>query len=723
MTIESAEDAYAVLSPNGPIDYEQSFGLAKYCAALLRDSEREAQGRDIIIRALDARDRFPEQSAFLWNDLVEVSGLYPYVEPKTLSGSGRVRYEFHRAAHLPEIYFHSEQAQLASELRSGRSVVASAPTSFGKSLVIDEIVASKRYRNLVIIQPTLALLDETRKRFKRFEEDYRVVLSTSQFPSSDKGNLFLFTAERVVEYEHFAAVDFFVIDEFYKLSLDREDDRAITLNQAFYKLLKHTKQFYLLGPSVRSIPTESESGLSYHWFASNFATVATDEIALAHSLRKNTEEKRNLLFVTLAGLKEPTIIYCAAPTGATQLAKQYGDWMTLQQTRGWNVSDEVAAMCEWIGENISPEWCLYRLLQQGVAFHHGALPRHLGSAIVDAFNNGGIRYLFCTSTLIEGVNTTAKSVILFDKKKGVRPIDYFDFRNIAGRSGRMLEHYVGHVYKFEDTPEQLDLHVDFPILTQRDAPTELLMSIDDTDLKEEGRARIAQYEAMEPELRDVIRSNPAVSIDGQLKIVELITQHEAEWHHLLSWRSFPNYEQLLKVLELAWHNLRRPKESKGGVVSPQQLTMLTVQYAALKSIRALIRSQLAQSYWIQQHPIVADRVDAVVFQVLSVTRHWFDYKLPAFLGTVSNLQRYVYERSGRRHGDYSSYAAQIENGFLDQRFSDLSEYGVPRSAIAKIAEHVTETESVDALLVRLRRENLETFGFNRYELAKVKQAF
>src|SRR4029077_8323112 len=43
------------------------------------------------------------------------------------------------------------------------------------------------------------------------------------------------------------------------------------------------------------------------------------------------------------------------------------------------------------------------------------------------------------------------------------------------QSGRMLENYIGHVYRFEDATEKLDLHVDFPILTQRDAPTELLM--------------------------------------------------------------------------------------------------------------------------------------------------------------------------------------------------------------------------------------------------------
>jgi hypothetical protein len=722
MSIESIPDAYALLHPNGQIGYDQSFDLAKFCAELLRDSTRETHGRDIIIRALDAKERLPAESAALWNDLVEVSGLYPYVEPAVLSGAARLRYEFHRAAHLPEICFHSEQAQLASELRSGLSVVASAPTSFGKSLVIDEIVASKRYKNLVVIQPTLALLDETRKRFKKFESDFHLVLSTSQLPSTEKGNVFLFTAERVVEYEHFPPVEFFVIDEFYKLSLNREDDRAIILNQAFYKLLKHTKQFYLLGPSVRSIPTETESGLSYHWFSSQFATVATDEIALAHSWRKNTEEKRNLLFVTLVGLKEPTIIYCAAPSGATQLAKQFGEWLAIQDSQNGQVPDEITAMREWIAENISGDWCLHRLLQQAIAFHHGALPRHLGSAVVDAFNNGGIRYLFCTSTLIEGVNTTAKNIILFDKKKGVRPIDYFDFRNIAGRSGRMLEHYIGHVYKFEDAPEQLDLHVDFPILTQRDAPTELLMSIDEADLKEVGRAQIAIYNEIDPELRAVMRSNPALPIEGQLKIVDLITQNQAAWYGLLAWRSFPNYEQLLKVLELAWHNLRRRNESKGSVFSPQQLTMLTIQYAALKSVRALIRSQLAQKYWIDQHPIVTDRVDAVVFQILNVTRHWFDYKLPAFLGTVSNLQHYVFEKAGRRPGDYNIFAAQIENGFLDQRFSDLSEYGVPRSAIVKIAAKVGDIDSVDSLLARLRQENLSAYELSRYELTKVTQA-
>jgi hypothetical protein len=248
------------------------------------------------------------------------------------------------------------------------------------------------------------------------------------------------------------------------------------------------------------------------------------------------------------------------------------------------------------------------------------------------------------------------------------------------------------------------------------------MSIDEADLKEEGRAKVAMYDGIEAELKGVIRKNPALPIDGQLKIVDLIVQNQRAWFPRLSWRSYPNYEQLVQVLELAWDNLRRPKESKGGVVSAKQLAMLTLQYATSKSIRGVIRHQLSQRYWIDKIPDYQERVDAVVFQSLQVARHWFDYKLPSFLVAISNLQRYVYERSNFRAGDYTAFAAQIENGFLDRRMSDLTEYGIPRSAIDKIGRLCPNETTVEEILASLRRLNLDYFGFTAYERTKVLQA-
>lgn len=55
-----------------------------------------------------------------------------------------------------------------------------------------------------------------------------------------------------------------------------------------------------------------------------------------------------------------------------------------------------------------------------------------------------IKYLFCTSTIIEGVNTSAKNIIYYDSTKGRRtPIDFFDYSNIKGRAGRLMVHYIG----------------------------------------------------------------------------------------------------------------------------------------------------------------------------------------------------------------------------------------------------------------------------------------
>ena len=67
-----------------------------------------------------------------------------------------------------------------------------------------------------------------------------------------------------------------------------------------------------------------------------------------------------------------------------------------------------------------------------------------------------LKYLFCTSTIIEGVNTSAKNVVIFDNKKGLNLIDFFDYSNIKGRSGRMMEHYVGKVYNFNKIKKTCD---------------------------------------------------------------------------------------------------------------------------------------------------------------------------------------------------------------------------------------------------------------------------
>jgi hypothetical protein len=277
MIFQNSSEAITFISQAEFRDYNASVDFSKYCSTLLRSKEGEKHGRDIVIRIRDAWAKIESNTKPIWNDLTEVAGLYPYVETQELSASALLRYEYHKSPFLKDVFLHEEQQQLSLELQSGKAVVVSAPTSFGKSLLIEEVIASRLYKQIVVIQPTLALLDETRKKLLKYREFYKIIVSTNQEPATDRGNIFLFTGERVVEYEYFDEIDFFVIDEFYKLSLGRDDDRAIALNQAFNRLLKFTNKFYLLGPMIKNIPVNFTQKFELVWFPTEFSTVAVDE--------------------------------------------------------------------------------------------------------------------------------------------------------------------------------------------------------------------------------------------------------------------------------------------------------------------------------------------------------------------------------------------------------------------------------------------------------------
>lgn len=734
MSFESYTQAIDFLMQKKEISIEDSFDLSKYCSYLLRNSEKE--GRDLVIRIHDSWNLLPESTKPIWNDITESAGLYPYVNPENLSKSGLLRYEYHKSRFLQGVYLHEEQQQLSVELQSKRSLVVSAPTSFGKSLLIEEVIASHLYKQIVVIQPTLALLDETRKKLLKYKDSYKVVVSTSQEPDEEKGNIFLFTGERVVEYDKFPQIEFFVIDEFYKLSIDRDDDRAIALNQAFHRLLKFTNKFYLLGPMIKNIPVNFKNKFELTWFPTEFATVAVDEIINTvegkHKAKEKKELKKLNLFNYLISQNEQTIIYCSAPNRTTNLALEFLQFLKENAISIDNpFLEENNDVIEWIEENINNSWSLNEALEYGVAFHHGAVPRHLGSTIVDCFNNGSVQWLFCTSTLIEGVNTSAKNVVLFDKKKGPKPIDFFDYKNIAGRSGRMKQHFVGNVIRFEDQPEQMELFVDIPLFNQEEAPLEILIGLEDEEIEDKAKPRLENFNSLPDDLKEVIKLNSGVSIEAQMAIVDKIESNLKFYHSQLVWSSLPkNFDNLSTVIDLCWDTLTGPGDKTYidgiGRLSARWLASFTFSYINLKSIGAVINSYINNDFWIEKIPAKQKRIDTATYSILHITRHWFDYKLPKWLNVISNLQEYVFKKNNLSHGNYSFLSSSIENGFLHPNIAALNEYDIPLSAIRKLEKYINRDRTPEMNIINLNQlsdEELVSNNLLRYEIAKIRSAF
>lgn len=214
----------------------------------------QSVGQEFVLRLLSRIEDFQGMETMI-HSLVRQVGLFPYLEEENLSLKDTIAYEVHRPSGFKEnIVFHHAQAEVYYTLLRGENVVLSAPTSFGKSLIIDSIIASQQHSNIFIIVPTIALIDETRKRLSKFKDSYKIITHPSQ--SFSQRNIFILTQERAIEIIPDVNVDFFVIDEFYKLSPQKTDEeRCHVLNQVFYMLVKKDAQFYLLGPNIEQVTT------------------------------------------------------------------------------------------------------------------------------------------------------------------------------------------------------------------------------------------------------------------------------------------------------------------------------------------------------------------------------------------------------------------------------------------------------------------------------------
>lgn len=650
--------------------------------------------RDIVLRALEHREAFGIYKPIL-DAFVRELGLFPYLDESSLSLMDTIAYEYHRPFPFGDpLVFHREQAEVYRRLLDGDNIILSAPTSFGKSKVIDAMIASGHYSNIVIVVPTIALIDETRRRLSRFSPDYKVVTQVSQLPSEK--NVFVFTAERVNVYDHLPHVEFFVIDEFYKIgAVDSDPKRTIALNHAFYKLAKAGGQFYLLGPSVRQIPEGLEERFRCRFYPTTFSTVASDIIKVRS--KGNNIESLCHLVKQLDG--EPTLIFCKSPKSTNEVAKALLDAQVTEESH----TEDIAAW--WMESHFHGDWVLPRAIKKSIGLHHGRLPRSLGQYVVRSFNEGRIKVLICTSTLIEGVNTKAKNVIIFDNEIAREKLDFFTFNNIKGRSGRMFEHFIGRVFLFHEPPEEELPFVDFPVFTQgADMPDSILVQLDEEDLSPRSKTRMEPFNTQSDLPMELLKLHSSIEPDCLLSLARHLQTANNRQKDLLSWTGYPRWENLKEVCELSWAHLLSGR-GQAGVFSGSQLALKISKLRETPDIRRRILDELVPGQY------AAKSVDEAVERVLEFERTWASFELPRVLRAFSDVRSHVLGGSG----DYSFFASQLENLFRPSFQIALEEFGVPLQVSDKIASRLNSKESIDDALNTIRKLNVDILKLDPFE--------
>lgn len=627
---------------------------------------KENEARNELIRLLDFHEREQIPYSELVNHLIKETGLYPYLDLETANWQDRFAYEIFKVntGEKEDLTLHREQSALLKKLINGESIAVSAPTSFGKSFVIDAYISINKPSNVVIIVPTIALTDETRRRlYKKFAKEYKII-TTTEVELSEK-NIFIFPQERAINYvDKIKELDILIIDEFYKASSKFDSDRSPTLVKAILKLGKVAKQKYFLAPNISNLGNNPfTEGMEF--FPLDFNTVYLEKFEYFNQINNDEEVKSKYLLEILASKPTKTLIYAGTYTNIESVT-------TLLLSSVPEKKRELADnFSNWLGENYDYNWALTKLVKRGAGIHNGRLHRSLSQIQVKLFEEKeGLDTIVSTSSIIEGVNTSAENVIIWANRsgKGRARLNDFTYRNIMGRGGRMFRHFIGKIFILDKPPVEEKTQLDIPF------PEQILGDLDEktfeADLTKEQVAKIILYKQ---EMADIVgqetlerlqAENVFQSSDSELikKIAYDMKVNSGEWNGLGYLNSmYPsNWDRMLyKIIRIqpaGWESEYKPFVEFVKILRNNWF----------KSIPQMLKE-------LEQYEIGVDDFFKLERKVT--------FKLASLLSDVNILQKEIMKD---KNYDISRFVSLASHAFLPSVVYQLEEFGMPRMISKKI---------------------------------------
>jgi hypothetical protein len=386
-----------------------------------------------------------------------------------------------------QTYLTDFQVRLLKALETKTYVSVSAPTSAGKSFTLElEILRqlkSNRQLCVVYLVPTRALIRQVTFDLVQILRDGELtdvqvlsVPSVPQQPSVNRRAIYVLTQERFANLlmtdESELGIDALIVDEAQEIS---EMERGQTLESVIERTLhRYPRVKVFFSSPLKSNPEYLLSLFARTDSAESFVeylTPVTQNVINIYPLKGhgNTNKARFEIWLdgtaidigtvelpfkfrrphmhTLAShLTQPgetSIIYCNDPSSADKSARNLAD--TLDEAEERNESLE--ELSDFLRGHVHPQYRLADLLYKGVAFHYGNIPQIIRGRVEELLRERSLRFVCCTSTLLQGMNLPAKNIFVEDPKKGRgRPMSTGDFWNLVGRAGRMAKEFNGNVY-------------------------------------------------------------------------------------------------------------------------------------------------------------------------------------------------------------------------------------------------------------------------------------
>ncbi|HEY5735061.1 MAG TPA: DEAD/DEAH box helicase [Nitrosopumilus sp.] len=356
-----------------------------------------------------------------------------------------------------------------SGLLDGKSILVSAPTASGKTLIAMLAILSYLSKNkgkIIYLSPLRALAAEKFTEFKKLEKialgnKIKVAISTGDFENIEKNleksNVLILTNEKmdsIIRHgtEWVDDIGLVISDEVHLIG---DESRGPTLEMILtqLKLLDTKPQIVGLSATITN-SNEIADWLECKLVKNDWRPVPLSEgVCNAGEVIMNDgktfEVERSLrgtpidLGVQSVQQGGQSLVFAETRTRSKSLATKAADAIS-QILEKKEILELEKTSKKLLAENEHTELVktLALLVKKGVAFHHAGLNQKCRETIETEFRKGTIKLLSSTPTLAAGVNLPARRVVIsnvnrYNAKVGAnRPISILEYKQLCGRAGR-----------------------------------------------------------------------------------------------------------------------------------------------------------------------------------------------------------------------------------------------------------------------------------------------
>lgn len=351
----------------------------------------------------------------------------------------------------------------------------SGPTSMGKSFIMRSFIKNRILKdfkeNYVILVPTKALINEVKGKviqdlnINLEKKSFKVITTANSKENNQVNYIYVLTPERFLYLlikNPNLSINYLFVDEAHKISSD--DARSAF----YYKVIDMVSQkninIFFSSPNIpnpeiylkilkRNVENKSKNYMytpvnQFKFFIDiennkKYIYSTLENKLLELSIKETQNEHKNLPDILLKiGNKKQNIVYCSSKAKAVEHAVEYINSIQLPS----KIDGEILELIKEIQRSIHEECNLIEMLRKEVAFHVAYLPIAIKEEIENLYRKGKIKTIFCTSTLIEGVNLPAENLYIISPKQGNKNMNIVDFKNLMGRTGRVEYNLYGNVF-------------------------------------------------------------------------------------------------------------------------------------------------------------------------------------------------------------------------------------------------------------------------------------